>query len=60
MLIAALAAHCITFLPSQVVIVLDPGHPSEVGRGTKGKYITEIDAAWQVSQELSKPLAPKR
>ena len=31
------------------VICLDPGHPSEVGRGTRGKKLTEIQVAWKMS-----------
>jgi N-acetylmuramoyl-L-alanine amidase len=31
--------------PSQVVCI-DPGHPSEIGRGTTGKKLTEIHANW--------------
>jgi N-acetylmuramoyl-L-alanine amidase len=31
------------------VICLDPGHPSEVGKGAAGRRITEIDAAWAVA-----------
>ena len=34
------------------VICLDPGHPSEVGRGTRGKHITEIQAVWKVALKL--------
>ncbi len=34
------------------VICLDPGHPSEVGRGTTGKKISELKAAWLVAKEL--------
>lgn len=30
-------------------VCIDPGHPSEVGRGTKGRRITEIEAAWRVA-----------
>jgi N-acetylmuramoyl-L-alanine amidase len=33
-------------------ICIDPGHPSEVGRGTQGRHITEIAVAWEVAQEL--------
>lgn len=33
-------------------ICLDPGHPSEVGRGTAGRKITELKAAWLVAVEL--------
>lgn len=28
------------------MVCIDPGHPSEVGRGTQGKKLTEIHAAW--------------
>lgn len=34
------------------VVCIDPGHPSEVGRGTQGRHITEIQAAWIVAQKL--------
>ena len=36
-----------------LVICIDPGHPSEVGRGTSGKHITEIHVVWQVALKLS-------
>ena len=38
------------------VICIDPGHPSEVGSGTEGRHITEIQAAWQVAQRLKTAL----
>ena len=31
------------------VICIDPGHPSENGVGTRGKKITEVQAAWKVA-----------
>ena len=31
-------------------VCIDPGHPSEVGRGTTGKKISEIKAAWTVAK----------
>lgn len=34
------------------VICIDPGHPSEVGRGTAGRHISEIAAAWDVALRL--------
>lgn len=37
-------------------ICIDPGHPSEVGPGTRGKHLTEIRAAWLVSKQLAKKL----
>lgn len=40
---------------STPTVCIDPGHPSEVGNGTKGKLITELDAVWLVALEL-KPL----
>jgi N-acetylmuramoyl-L-alanine amidase len=33
-------------------VCIDPGHPSEVGEGTRGKRITELHAAWQVGRKL--------
>ncbi len=32
------------------VICIDPGHPSEVGRGTKGKKLTEMEVVWDMAQ----------
>lgn len=37
-------------------VCIDPGHPSEVGKGTKGKKISEIHAAWKVGLQLKKEL----
>ena len=37
-------------------VCIDPGHPSEVGQGTHGKNITEIQAAWKVAILLKKDL----
>ncbi len=31
------------------IVCIDPGHPSEVGRGTRGRKITEIMVAWEVA-----------
>ena len=33
-------------------ICIDPGHPSEVGEGARGKELTEIRAAWLVAKRL--------
>lgn len=33
-------------------ICIDPGHPSEIGIGTKGKSITEVQLCWDVAQLL--------
>lgn len=38
------------------VVCVDPGHPSEVGPGTRGKRITEMAVAWQVAGRLKKRL----
>lgn len=37
-------------------ICIDPGHPSEVGPGTRGKKITEMRAAWLVALDLKAEL----
>lgn len=31
------------------VICIDPGHPSEVGRGTRGKKLTEMEVVWNMA-----------
>jgi N-acetylmuramoyl-L-alanine amidase len=33
-------------------VCIDPGHPSEVGRGTTGKRISELRAAWLVALKM--------
>lgn len=35
---------------------MDPGHPSEVGIGTRGKKVREVDVVWQVAVEVKKAL----
>lgn len=40
----------------QYVVCIDPGHPSEVGPGTKGKNISEMRAVWLVAGYLQKDL----
>ena len=37
-------------------VCIDPGHPSEVGRGTQGKSISEVKAVWLVGKKLEKKL----
>lgn len=37
-------------------ICIDPGHPSEVGRGTTGKKISELTAAWKIAKLLEAKL----
>ena len=34
------------------VICIDPGHPSEVGVGTRGKSVTEVGVCWTIAKEL--------
>jgi N-acetylmuramoyl-L-alanine amidase len=41
--------------PAQTICI-DPGHPSEVGRGTSGKKIGELTAAWKVAKLLEMKL----
>ena len=41
---------------SRGVICIDPGHPSESGRGTAGRHLSEIDAAWDVALLLKADL----
>jgi N-acetylmuramoyl-L-alanine amidase len=39
-------------LVAQRTVCIDPGHPSEVGRGTAGKSVSEIQVAWEVGTAL--------
>lgn len=43
-------------LADRPVVCIDPGHPSEIGAGCRGKKTTEIEVAWQVGQRLRKLL----
>ncbi len=59
MLRAYLALAVLCFLSCtgySQTICIDPGHPSEVGRGASGKRITEMKAVWLVAVELKKLL----
>ena len=38
-------------------ICIDPGHPSENGRGSKGKKLDEVTAAWKVGNRLNQLLS---
>lgn len=38
------------------LVCIDPGHPSEIGDGTRGKKVTEMHVAWVVGLELKKLL----
>ncbi len=40
-------------------VCIDPGHPSEVGRGTHGRKLTELHANWLMSKALEKLLIHK-
>ncbi|HWD39199.1 MAG TPA: N-acetylmuramoyl-L-alanine amidase [Fimbriimonas sp.] len=42
--------------PRPLTICIDPGHPSEVGRGTRGRHVTEIQVAWRVAIRLKSDL----
>lgn len=37
-------------------VCIDPGHPSEVGRGTQGRHSTEIGVAWMLAKDLQTQL----
>ncbi|RYG32538.1 N-acetylmuramoyl-L-alanine amidase, partial [bacterium] len=39
-------------LPMSFIVCIDPGHPSEVGMGTRGKKLTEVGVVWDVAQRL--------
>lgn len=51
-----LATALLSALASKPVICIDPGHPSEVGRGTSGKQIFELKLAWNIGVGLRKRL----
>jgi N-acetylmuramoyl-L-alanine amidase len=50
-----LPALCL-LLATGPVVCLDPGHPSEVGKGTQGKQITEVALAWKIAVKLKSRL----
>lgn len=55
-----LAGFALQFgLANPQTICIDPGHPSEVGPGTKGKFVTELDVAWAVATKLGDILKAK-
>lgn len=43
----------------QPIVCLDPGHISEVGAGTRGKKVTELQAVWDIAV-AAKPLLEAR
>ena len=47
-----LAAAVLSIPGKHPVVCIDPGHPSEVGRGAHGKRLTEVHANWLVATEL--------
>lgn len=40
----------------QPVICIDPGHPSEVGIGTRGRKVTEVGIAWEIARKIKQIL----
>ncbi len=54
-----LLAFFVLGFPEKATICIDPGHPSEIGKGTKGKHISEIHANWLVANELGALLKEK-
>jgi N-acetylmuramoyl-L-alanine amidase len=48
-----LSASCLAQTP---LVCIDPGHPSEIGAGTKGKKISELRAVWLVALKLKAEL----
>jgi N-acetylmuramoyl-L-alanine amidase len=55
-LFAALGLLAFAGAQKKPVICIDPGHPSEVGRGTRGKKFTEIQVVWKVAVLLKHKL----
>ncbi|HRF58398.1 MAG TPA: N-acetylmuramoyl-L-alanine amidase [Fimbriimonadaceae bacterium] len=49
---ALLIAASVAVGQAKPTICLDPGHPSEVGRGASGKKLTEIEVAWKVALKV--------
>lgn len=43
----------LVLFPMRPTICIDPGHPSEVGDGTKGDKITEMKLVWQIASVLA-------
>ncbi len=44
------------FPPTEKTICIDPGHPSEVGMGTRGRKLTEVHINWIVAEALKEKL----
>jgi len=47
---------CAALATGRPVICVDPGHISEVGAGTRGKKVTELQIAWDVALRLKAKL----
>lgn len=46
----------LAFVLAGPTVVIDPGHPSEVGVGTQGRRVSELQVAWDVAKELRQVL----
>jgi N-acetylmuramoyl-L-alanine amidase len=49
----------VALFPAMVLaqtICIDPGHPSEVGKGSSGKKISELEAVWLIGSRVAKRL----
>ncbi|MDX2066098.1 MAG: N-acetylmuramoyl-L-alanine amidase [Fimbriimonadaceae bacterium] len=55
MMLAALAMCCL----APKVVCIDPGHPSDVGLGTRGKRLTEVAVAWEIAKSLRERLTAR-
>ena len=55
LLFHAISAALLSVASAQIICI-DPGHPSENGRGSRGKKIDEVTAAWKVGNRLKKLL----
>jgi N-acetylmuramoyl-L-alanine amidase len=52
-ILALVAATSCLVHADQPVVCIDPGHPSEVGRGTTGRRISEMALVWRVARRLA-------
>ncbi len=57
--IAVLLYVAVKQKPTALTICIDPGHPSEVGRGTQGRKLTEIHVNWVIAKAVEKILIGK-
>ncbi len=56
MFVTLTALLALSFAPT---ICIDPGHPSEVGRGTRGKHVSEMQVVWETAVSLKDRLEQK-